>query len=249
VGSASAALELVDRDDFDLILLDLGLPDMDGYEACRRIRMETAARPGGEVPIAAMTARAESGLRASCAAAGMIDCLAKPIDTAALARLLDRIAAMVREFGPRAAASVQPSQIAASDRGAPPRPTPPGTPLIDIPALLERLDGDELFMRELLGIFVEEAPGRRAAFEKAAASGDIGTLQKLGHGLKGSSLSLCAGPLGASAGALEAFCLRSRQNDGSDTVAISALEAILEEIYGLLEGTADIAQTELGKAS
>jgi signal transduction histidine kinase/DNA-binding NarL/FixJ family response regulator/HPt (histidine-containing phosphotransfer) domain-containing protein len=235
-GTGAEALELVAARDFDLVLLDLGLPDMDGFEACARIRAETASRPGGEPSIAAMTARAESGLRADCASAGMIDCLTKPIDPAALERLLSRVAAKAHELGPHAASTVPESRVHAEGSACPPEPTEPGTPLIDVPALLERLDRDDAFMRELLGIFVEEAPGRRAAFAEAAAGRNFEALQKLSHGLKGSSLSLCADPLGTSAGALEAACIAIRQALPAPA-ALPSLEARLGNLGTLLEAT------------
>jgi signal transduction histidine kinase/CheY-like chemotaxis protein len=240
-GTGAAALELVAARELDLVLLDLGLPDMDGFEACRLIRMETAARPGGELPVAAMTGRAETGVRADCASAGMIGCLPKPLDPARIERLLNGVAEKARELGPRAAFFVQEPRVAALESVAPQEPTGPGTPLIDLPALLERLDGDDAFMRELLGIFVEEAPGRREAFEKAAVSRDIEALQKLSHALRGSSLSLCAEPLGTSAGALEGACIAARRKGSSSTAVFPGLDTRLDGLCALLGATAAAA--------
>jgi signal transduction histidine kinase/CheY-like chemotaxis protein/HPt (histidine-containing phosphotransfer) domain-containing protein len=247
--TGAEALRIVSASEPDLVLLDLGLPDMDGFEACRRIRAETASRPDGEPLIAAMTARADPGLRVDCASAGMIDCLTKPIDPAALERLVGRVAAKAHELGPRAASSLRAPPAPPAARAAQPEPALPGAPLIDLPAFVARLDGDEAFARELLGIFVEEARGRREAFDRAAGARDVGALQKLSHALKGSSLSLCARPLGASAGALEAACIAARRGGSiePELAAFPPLEALLGELEALLDATAAAAEAILGR--
>jgi signal transduction histidine kinase/DNA-binding NarL/FixJ family response regulator len=243
--TGAAAIEAVARSRVDLVLVDLGLPDMDGFEACRRIRTETAERLGGEPPIAAMTARAETGLRADCARAGMIDCLAKPLDPSALGRLLASVAAQARDLGPRAASTLR--EPWADATAAASEPAAPGAPLVDVPALLERLDGDTPFMRELLGLFVEETPGRLEAFGKAARARDVEALQKLSHGLKGSSLSLCAKPLAAAAGVLEAACLAARRAGAVEPAAFLSLEARSDGLGALLAATAAAAESVLAR--
>jgi Signal transduction histidine kinase len=245
VTTGKSAVQAASDEHFDLALLDLGLGDMDGYEACRRIRMATSSRADGELPVAAMTARMETGVRAACAQAGMIDCLAKPLEGAALDQLLDRIAEKVRQLGPRAAATVQPPSAFAAAGAKPPSPEAPGTPLINVPALLERLDNDEAFMRELLAIFVSEAPGRRANFDAASEARDLEALQKQGHALKGSSLSLCANPLGTAAGALEAACIAARRSGFAMEEAYAQVTKPLGEVEAFLESTVVAVQAVL----
>jgi signal transduction histidine kinase/CheY-like chemotaxis protein/HPt (histidine-containing phosphotransfer) domain-containing protein len=208
--SGAEALEQVRKCLFDLVLLDLGLPDMNGFEACKRIRAETASGWAGSLPIAAMTARAEAGLRVACATAGMIDCLTKPLDPGALGRLVNRVAEKARELAPHAAASVGAARIPELLEPAEgPQPPEAGgivadrRDLIDTRALLERIEGDVDFMKELLRIFDSEAEGRDAAIAEASAARDLRALKKLCHALKGSCLSLCAYPLAESCGALE----------------------------------------------
>jgi signal transduction histidine kinase/CheY-like chemotaxis protein/HPt (histidine-containing phosphotransfer) domain-containing protein len=230
----------------DLVLVDLGLPDMDGFEAARRIRAETAALPGGEPPVAAMTARMDAGIRTECAEAGMIDCISKPIDVGALDRVLARAADEYRKLGPRAAASIVPARgrsgLGALEAGAP----EPGTPLVDRDALLERLEGDEAFMRELLGIFVAEGRARLERFRGAAGEGNIYSLQKQAHSLKGSALSLCAKPLGAAANALELACIAARRAGTESQAALPSIAASVEELCELHEATRDEARALAG---
>jgi signal transduction histidine kinase/CheY-like chemotaxis protein/HPt (histidine-containing phosphotransfer) domain-containing protein len=243
--TGASAIEAAASGNFDIALLDLGLSDMDGFEACLRIRMETAARPQGELPIAAMTARTESGTRAACAGAGMVGLLPKPIDPGALDDLLRSTAERIRELGPRAASGV-PVHTTQTPASSAPAHSEPGAPLVDRPALLERLDDDEAFMRELLGIFIEEAPGRLLNFDKAVKERDLEALQKQSHALKGSSLSLCANPLGAAAGALEAACIAARKAGAAVDALFPDLADRVDALVELIGRTSAAAKELVG---
>ena len=94
------AVEAAARDVFDLIIMDVQMPEMDGFEATRRIR-EMEQTTGRHTPIAAMTAHAMAGDRERCLAAGMDDYLSKPIQKAALLALLERISARRKPPPPR----------------------------------------------------------------------------------------------------------------------------------------------------
>ena len=229
--NGAAALALAARRRFDLVLLDLGLPDMDGFEVARRL----VGGEGGEaLRVAAMTASGAPSLRAACASAGMAECLAKPIDPASLQRALDRAAAESQELGPRAAATAAPPLIDAEGEGGErachdlaAEEGPGAEAPIDKAALLARLDGDASFMRELLAIFIEEEGGRRDSIEEACGAGDLEALRRAAHGLKGSALILCAEPLAKAASALELCALESRRAPGG---AAADPAAVLTEL-------------------
>jgi two-component system sensor histidine kinase/response regulator len=85
------AIDAVAHGEFDLVLMDCQMPDVDGFEATREIRRAETVR-GGHVPIVAMTANALEGDREACLAAGMDDYLAKPVQLAALRALVERFA-------------------------------------------------------------------------------------------------------------------------------------------------------------
>ncbi len=90
VTTGAAAVEALVSDHFDLVMMDIQMPEMDGYEATRRIR-EREQTTGGHIPIIAMTANALKGDRELCLAAGMDDYVAKPIDETAFRAALDRV--------------------------------------------------------------------------------------------------------------------------------------------------------------
>ena len=240
-GTGAVAMELFGGGEFDLVLLDLGLPDMDGFEVCRLMRSLASGKQRGDPQIAAMTARVESGIRAACASEGIADCLAKPLDPAALNKLLHRIAESSRDLGPRAAASVQASRVDATESREP--PLAPGTPLVDEDALLGRLEGDVVFMRELLGYFIDEADERRGAIAKALAERDPDSLQRLCHGLKGSALTLRADPIAAAAAAAELACMKADRGGPFAGVAAAA-----EGLDGLLSDTVAAARAILERS-
>jgi signal transduction histidine kinase/DNA-binding NarL/FixJ family response regulator len=244
--SGRQALAMLARAELDLVLLDLGLPDMDGFEACRLIRAERSPGLGEGPAIAAMTARAETSLRGSCLAAGMVDCLVKPLDPLALERLLARLGSEARKIAPHAAASVLESalpdvaRLEAMDASQP--SVEPGTPLLEGGDLLGRFNGEASFIRELLLIFIGEAAGRRDDFIAAREAADLDRLQRLAHALKGSALTLCADPLGASAAALEAACMAWRRAGSKAPEFAAAAAAEVEGLLALLAGTADAAR-------
>ena len=84
------ACELHEREAFDLILMDLQMPELGGLEACRRIR-EREEKTGGHVPIVALTAKAMKGDRDKCLEAGMDAYISKPVHTVTLVKTIAKI--------------------------------------------------------------------------------------------------------------------------------------------------------------
>jgi len=90
VANGKEALEVLERTDYDLVLMDCRMPEMDGYEATRAIRNPDSPVRNHNIPIIAMTANAMKGDREECLAAGMDDYVAKPIDRQGLADAIVR---------------------------------------------------------------------------------------------------------------------------------------------------------------
>jgi PAS domain S-box-containing protein len=102
------AVELAERGAYDLIFMDCRMPEMDGYEASRRIRSRLSKRE--RVPIIALTAHAVTGAREECLAAGMDDFLTKPVRPAEVQRMLDRWCPQEADRAPSDAALPAPTQ-------------------------------------------------------------------------------------------------------------------------------------------
>jgi signal transduction histidine kinase/CheY-like chemotaxis protein len=185
---------------FDLALVDIGLPDMDGLDAIRRIRSSAERGAGKPVALAAMTASAEPDLFSRCESAGVDDLLHKPIDPERLGSLLMRVSG----DGGKQGVSIS----------APPPARDRKYRLIDEESLLAHLGGDEDFMRKILSIFVGETPARIAAIDDAVAARDLEALRRAVHGLHGASLTLRAEPLSVVTGSIEAGILEAMKSPG-----------------------------------
>ncbi|MFO1496163.1 MAG: response regulator, partial [Lysobacterales bacterium] len=187
-GNGLQAVERVLAECFDLVLMDLQMPVMDGHEATRRIRAEPQL---AGLPIIAMTAHATLEERQRCLDAGMVDHVSKPIDPAQLYAALARHA-------PKASAPV----------AAPVAPAPsaevelPKVDGLDSADGLARMGGNRALYRQLLGRFVELAstPDEIAT---ALSAGDAMTAERLAHTLRGVAGNLGAGGVQAAATSLE----------------------------------------------
>ncbi len=176
---AGTGLEAVDRikaTEFDLVLMDVQMPEMDGLQATRVIR----ALPQGEhLPIVAMTASALSQDRQDCIAAGMNAHVAKPIDPDELVRAL---LAWIQP-GTREVSGAPPNSEVADDVALLER----SLPGVAVHAALERLAGDTRMYRRLLQAYVAQHGGDAERIDALAAAGDKAALGRLVHSLAGSA--------------------------------------------------------------
>ncbi len=167
VGNGREALAAVGDQRFDAILMDMQMPEMDGFEATAAIRARESAT-GAHTPIVAMTAHALKGDRERCLAAGMDAYVSKPLRPQDFFDVL---------------ASVVP---ASGDAGSFPAEPESGPDAFDIAAALERVDGDRELMKELAGLFLGECPRCMGEIRQAIAQRDGPGLQRAAHYLKGS---------------------------------------------------------------
>jgi PAS domain S-box-containing protein len=161
------AVAALDEREFDVVLMDVQMPEMDGFEATAAIRARESMS-GVHTPIVAMTAHALKGDRERCLAAGMDAYVSKPLRPQ---ELFEVLASMVPAAG--AGPSAPAEREAASEA-------------FDIAAALERVDGDRELMKELAGLFLGECPQRMGEIRDAIARRDGAKLQRAAHYLKGS---------------------------------------------------------------
>jgi two-component system sensor histidine kinase/response regulator len=173
VGNGREALAAVQAQEFDVVLMDVQMPELDGLQAAAAIRRHERSR-GGHVPIIAMTAHALRGDRERCLEAGMDDYVSKPIRSR---ELLD---AIERAVGPTALSSE-------ADTTRPASGAAEQAPVIDWDAALRAVNGDRHLLRDLAEAFLTEAPQRVAEIRRALASGDATSLRRAAHTIKSSA--------------------------------------------------------------
>ena len=258
------AVEMVSRDanpPFDVVLMDLQMPEMDGYQATARLRSDTRL---ASLPIIAMTAHATIEERQRCLAAGMNDHVAKPIDPdnlfetvarfyrpaeAAAVRFADVAAGLDRpDGGPEAGpASRRPLPVSATSSGAE-VPIPSSDALLSIAGLdaqdgLSRVGGNRTLYLKLLRQFVEQQGPTVGEITEALAKGDSARAERLAHTLKGVAGNLGARRVPAAAGTLETL-LRDRAEATNVRAATHEIAGQLEPLVAALRVALDSTASE-----
>ncbi|MEO5349032.1 MAG: response regulator [Magnetococcus sp. YQC-3] len=211
-------LECYAREPFDVILMDLQMPNMDGMEATRIIRGREAGPEGGRrTPIIALTAHSMASDRRQCLEAGMDDYISKPIDFDHLYQALARLFPTDGSGG-AALASVDPLQADPAAQWAFPE-----LPGIDVAAALAQWKDAQVYRKSLLA-FVQRHTEDAGSMRAALLGGERQEAERLAHALKGAAASLCAHELAAAAAALEAGL---HQGEGEVGDRLAALEGAL----------------------
>jgi CheY-like chemotaxis protein/HPt (histidine-containing phosphotransfer) domain-containing protein len=197
------AIEELEREHFDLILMDVQMPEMDGLEATREIRkFETGNSPAlplagkklepgdmqqqssiinrqssiHRVPIVAMTAHAMKGDRERCLAAGMDDYVSKPINAEELFTVIEKLADRLRDKDNK-----EKEMSPASKNNE-----PTAKDVFDLSKALEVVDGDMELFEEIARLFLENLPDSIAQIREAIAKSDASAMERAAHSLKGS---------------------------------------------------------------
>ena len=202
------AVQAVATQRFDLVLMDVQMPEMDGIEATELIRRSEAAR-GEHTPIVAMTAHAMKGDREHCLDAGMDDYLTKPVNSQELLKTMARLTSAKCD-SPNTARSTQPldvttpgSQPDACDRFETRKSAADGAEPFSVSTLLLRVENDWDLLDEMLELFLESSPPLLAEIEAGVARRDSQTVERAAHALKGAMHSISAVPAAQAAANLE----------------------------------------------
>jgi two-component system sensor histidine kinase/response regulator len=177
---------------YELVLMDLQMPVMDGFTATRRIRDHEAW--GKRTPIVALTANAMTGQMDRCLAVGMDGFLTKPLDVKQLRETLDRFGVRDASSTLTVKANSSASEVSEADAAAL-ISSPTASAPVDLARLDEITDGDTEFTQELIAVFVSSCEQSVAELQQELRTGDAGSLSRAAHKLKGASANIHAVPL------------------------------------------------------
>jgi CheY-like chemotaxis protein len=206
------AVALVVQKEFDLVLMDVHMPVMDGLTATRAIREQERAT-GAHVLIIAMTAGATVEDRDSCFAAGMDDFVTKPLRARELYRIVEATGPGQGERDVDVEGDVEVE--------ANPAPGVEAESCLEWQGALRKLDGDEELLLELVGMFLDQYPALMAEIGEAISAGEEAQLRRVAHTLKGSA-QVIGGHLVAAA----ALQLEQLGRDGQLEAAGAALREL-----------------------
>ncbi len=235
-GNGREAVDAILQEDFDLIFMDVQMPEMDGIAATGHIR-ELEQAGDRHTPIVAMTAHAMTGDRERCLAAGMDDYISKPVRKAALLSLLDRVCGGDRE-------PVSPGRRKEKAAPAPPAATATGSQApLSRAKLLETLDGDEEVLQQLIALFQENTPRLLAELGQAIASRQPDEVARTAHALLSS-----LGAIGANEARGLTQQLEHQGRAGNLEKSEAVFAALERETARLQQTLASFAPAEMAKS-
>ena len=237
------AIDTLAHQEFDVVLMDMQMPIMDGYEATAEIRRRER-RTGGHIPIVAMTAEALKGDRERCLATGMDDYVSKPISPAEMYRAIEQFPAVClpvdfhiqkaaerKELATRIESNANPDVSAETSSSHEPSATSETgiVPPVDWNVATKLLGDEKAALTEYSDLLKSEAPLRMAEIRLAMETRDSKLLRRAAHTLRGSSAYFGAQPVIEAALALEELG-RTESFDGS----VEMLTTLEQELTRLL---------------
>ncbi len=238
-GNGREAVEACAQQQFDVILMDVQMPEMDGLQATAAIRAQEQRRGSRRhVPIVALTAHAMTGDRERCLQAGMDAYLAKPVDQQHLAQVLAQVTGTIAPGRP--AFPGRPDGLGSPSCGEDhPTESANGAELtLDLDTALTSVGGDRGLLAELAGLFLTEMGPWLSQLHQALGRGDLACVGRLAHTIKGA-----AGTLGAPAVRASALQLEQSARSGDRAGSVAALRELERNLVCLEPTLRALGQT------
>jgi CheY-like chemotaxis protein len=209
---------------FDIVLMDIQMPEMDGFQATAAIR-EIERKRTRRTPIVAMTAHAMKGDRERCLEAGMDGYVSKPVQSKVLYETIEAIMTPGAQFPFVSLQPQSPPPVETTVRDA-----------VNLDEILDRLGGSVELLHSIVSLFAEDSPGQLARIQEAIKAGDAVALTVAAHTLKGSLLALSADRASAAAFELERMGRESRLRGAAERFAIleSEVAAVGSELQKIV---------------
>ncbi len=220
VANGAEAIKALETLPYDLVLMDVQMPVLDGLEATRRIRDRSSQVRNHEVAVIAMTAHAMQGDREKCLEAGMNDYVSKPVSPKVLAEALEKW--LPKEPTRECTPGEPETHISAGTGEA-------GAPVFDKTGMMSRLMDDEDLAYTVVAGFLDDIPRQIAVLKGYLDAGDTENVERQAHSIKGASANLGGEALRAAAFKVE------KAGKGGSVEAIKARLPELEKQFDLLK--------------
>ena len=219
-GNGLIAADAADKNDYDIIFMDIQMPEMDGFEATRIIREKEMDKKHNI--IVAMTAHAMEGDRRKCIDAGMDDYISKPISPQEMFSVIRKwVKAKMEDAGyevePKEVQVTQSAAVLAQMETGKEQASP-----VNMKSAMERFDNDMEFFKKMVDEFLSYVPEQIKSLEEAVKSGKADEVNNIGHSIKGA-----AGMLSADMVSYVALSIENKGRD-NDLTDISVLVEILK---------------------
>lgn len=222
VANGLEAVHALETIPYNLVLMDVQMPEMSGLEATRVIRDLKSKVKNHNITIIALTAHAMKGDREECINAGMDDYLSKPINPKELGERLNHWLPLSKRTEDEDSGTIKIIK----------------TKVFDQQALIERIDGDEELLETILEMFVENIPDRLDAIKTAIDNNDITLLKREAHSLKGAAATISADRITELAQQLEELKINGNLSKVKSILALLYLE--FEQLKTTLEQRAQV---------
>ena len=179
VANGAEAIKSLESLRYDLVLMDIRMPVMDGLEATRRIRDPQSSVLNHQVPIIAMTANVQKSVRDRCIATGMNGFVPKPVSAAAMREALEKFLPVRPGSGSSDAPRLVPTPCAETER-----------PVFDRRSVAERLMGDEELAAKVMEVFLEDTPRQLQALREHLQIGDAHACGRQAHSIKAAAANV-----------------------------------------------------------
>ncbi len=213
VANGAEAVRALETLPYDVVLMDVQMPEMDGLEATRLIRDPRSAVPDHQIPIIAMTAHALQGDRDNCLSAGMSDYVSKPVSPQALAAALEKW--LPPDIATRPVGKLKAPGTAAKDEQA----RRAELPVFDRKGMMSRLMDDAEIAASVAVCFLEDMPRQLQIVRDYLDSGNLSGIQRQAHTIKGASSNVGGMALCAVAADLEKVSALDTAHDQIDRMA------------------------------
>ncbi|MCD4829335.1 MAG: PAS domain S-box protein [Candidatus Cloacimonetes bacterium] len=219
VANGAEAVKALETIPYNLVLMDIQMPEMDGFEAISYIRDTHSKVLDHDIPVIAMTANALQGDRDKCIEAGMNDYLTKPVNSKVLAELLEK-------WLPKTLEESLSEKIV--EQAVETKQDTPAPPVFDREILLERLMDDEDLVKEITELFLGDIPVQIQALKDALDAEDASVAERVAHTIKGASANVSGEALSKLAHKMEKAGKAGNLDD------VRGLMAELESQFALL---------------